>query len=484
MISRTSELDSLLSPRSVAVVGASENPDKVGGRPVRYMTSQGYAGRVYPINPRAKTIQGVRAFPSLDALPEVPDVAILCIGADQAEAQLALCGRLGVGNAILLASGFAEVGAEGRARQQRLTDICRAGKVRLLGPNTIGVANFATGAVLSFGSIYGVHPPQNGPVAVVSQSGGIGACAYDALRSAGWGVCCVATTGNEADIDTADFIATLARQDGVGVILVYLEDVKDREKLSAALRQARQQQVPVIALRAGRTGEGRRSAGLHTGSTGAADSAIDTIFDAADCRTVVDLDELVASVPLYLGAAWSASSASRPPEIVLISNSGAGCVLATDEAIRQGRTLATLSPASCRRLDEILPDFSLNRNPIDLTAALLADSALLGNVIQCVLTDPAVDAGVLGLLATVGPSYDVERFARDARAAAERFAKPLAVYSPHERVRGVFAAQGHAVYGTASKALDALEGFHKHHVALRPQALSAGQSSPSEPTHA
>ncbi|HUG21837.1 CoA-binding protein, partial [Piscinibacter sp.] len=200
-------LESLLRPRSIAVVGASDNPNKVGGRPLKYLLEQGYAGRVYAVNPRQASVQGLPSHPSLDALPEVPDAAVLCVGAEQAEEQLALCARLGVRNALLFASGYAEVGDQGLARQQRLAAICRAGGVRLLGPNSIGVASFDSGAVMSFASIYTDHVPQDGPVAIVSQSGAFGVSAYALLRDAGIGVRCVAATGNEADLDTADFVA-------------------------------------------------------------------------------------------------------------------------------------------------------------------------------------------------------------------------------------------------------------------------------------
>ena len=155
--------ESLFRPRSVAVVGASDNPNKVGGRPLKYLLEQGFAGRVYAVNPRQATVQGIVAHPSLDALPEAPDAAVLCIAAEQAEEQLALCARLGVAHALLFASGYAEVGAEGLAQQQRLVDICRAGGVRLLGPNSIGVASFDSGAVLSFASIYSDHAPAGRP---------------------------------------------------------------------------------------------------------------------------------------------------------------------------------------------------------------------------------------------------------------------------------------------------------------------------------
>jgi acyl-CoA synthetase (NDP forming) len=471
-----SRLDTLLQPRAVAVVGASDNPNKVGGRPLKYLLEQGFGGRVYPVHPRQERVQGLAAYPSLAELPEVPDVAILCVGAEQAEEQLAACAHLGIPNALLFASGYAEVGEEGLVRQQRLVELCRAGGVRLVGPNSIGVASFDSGAVLSFASIYTDHAPQDGPVAIVSQSGAFGVSAYALLRAHGIGVRCVAATGNEADLCSADFVAALAQRPGVRLLLLYLENVKDLQSMQEALEGARAAGVPVIAVRAARSAEGRRSAHWHTGSKGAADAQLDALFDASGCRTVAHLGEMVDSVPLYLDDTLpGARRIEGVPRIAIVSNSGASCVLAADAAAHHGLALAELSPPVCERLDQLLPSFSCNRNPIDLTAMLLTDSALLGHVMACVMEDPRVDAAVLGLLAIGGPSYDVQRFARDTRDAALRSRRPLAVFSPHRQVRDAFAEAGVAVFTHEAEALTALQSFITH------RALT-GAAAPSPST--
>jgi acyl-CoA synthetase (NDP forming) len=397
----------------------------------------------------------------------VPDVAILCVGGDQAEAQLRLCASLGVRNAILFASGFAEVGPAGRARQQQLADICREGGVRLVGPNCIGVSNFSTGAVLSFASIFADVPPQDGAIAIVSQSGGVGVCAYALLRADGWGVRYVATSGNESDVDGADYVEALAHDGEVRLILLYLENIASEPRMRAALEAAAARGVPVLALRAGRSAEGIRSAGCHTGSSGAATDAIDRLFDEVGCRTVDRIDELITNTPLYLSAAWSAPPSLKTPGIALISNSGAACVMAADEAARRGLRPAVLSDETRARLDGLLPDFSPNRNPIDLTAALLSDSSLLGTVTRATLDDPDVAGATLGLLAIGGLSYDTPRFARDAADAARATCKPLVIYSPHVHVRSTFAQCGHAVCSNESEALQAVESFIAHRARFR-----------------
>ena len=462
-------LDALLRPQSVAVVGASDQVHKVGGRPLHYLLSQGFAGRLYAVNPRATAIQGQPSFASIDALPEVPDAAILCVPSEQVEVELTRCGRRGVRQVVLFASGYAEVGAEGAQRQQRLRAICSEFGMRLLGPNTIGCANFATGAVLSFASIYADHAPLDGPVAIVSQSGAFGVSAYALLRGAGLGARYVVATGNEADLDTADVLAEVVRDAAIRLVLVYLEGVKDAERLRAALLAARERGVAVIAVRAGRSVEGRRSAAWHTSSNGAASAELDALFAECGCRTATDLMELVASVPLYLNAG---AAANGLPRIALVSNSGASCVISADAADLLGLPLATLSSDTRALLDACLPVFSLNRNPIDLTAMLLAEPALLGRVIGAVLTDASVDAASLGLIAIGGPSYDVPRFARECFEASQRAAKPLVVHSPHQHVQAAFSQQGLAVFASESQALEGLRSHALHSLALRRQALT------------
>lgn len=473
-------LDSLLAPASVAVVGASDNPHKVGGRPLQYLAQQGFRGRVYPVHPRAGRIQGLQAYASLDALPEVPEAVILCVGSEAVEAQLSLCARLGVRAVVLFASGYAEVGPQGRAQQQRLVDICRAAGMRLLGPNSIGVATFDTGAVLSFASIYAECVPSDGPVAIVSQSGAFGVSVYALLREAGVGVRCVAATGNEADLDTADFVAALAQRPGVRLILLYLEHVADARRMRTALLTARQQGVRVVAVRAGRSADGCRSAALHTGSSGAGREALDALFADSGCRTVADMGEMLRCVPGYLMPTGQPSGGSQP-RLVVVSNSGASCVIAADVASRVGIPLAELCAASQGRLTELLPDFSLNRNPIDLTAMLLAKPSLLGDVVQCAMADPAADCVLLGLLAIGGPSYDVERFACDCSAAAQASGKPLWVYSPHARVREAFGARGTPVFAGEAEALREIAAHAAHAGLLHALALSDTQPQPANP---
>lgn len=467
MPDRPDSLRSLLHPRSVAVVGASDNPDKVGGRPLRHLISHGFTGRLYPVTQHGSPVQGLPSYTSLAALPEAPDAAILCVPAERASVEIEACARLGVPNVLLFSSGFAEVGDAGRAAQESLATACRAAGIRLLGPNTLGVANFGNGAVLSFASAYLDCPHQDGPVAIVSQSGGFGAAAYALLRGNGVGVRYVCTTGNQADLDVADFVTELARDDSLRVMLIYQEEVKHAATMFAALEQARLRGIAVIAVPGGLSPAGVHSARLHTGSTGFDQLSGDEVFALyrdAGCRIAGSLPELCDSVPLYLGPHIGprGPGADRDAGLVLISNSGASCVIAADAATELQLPMAGLASTTRAALDATLPDFSLNRNPIDLTAMLLADPGLLGRVMNITLADAAVSAAALGLVAIGGPSYDLPRFVRETADAVRVSGKPCAVHAPDPRVRQAFSEVGLPVFVSERAALVALRDWRRH----------------------
>ncbi|TWO73353.1 hypothetical protein FN976_00465 [Caenimonas sedimenti] len=452
-------IDALLRPSSVAIVGASNDVNKIGGRPIGYMRSHGFAGELYPVSQRGDPVQGIRSYRSLDDLPQAPDSVILSVPATSALEQIRACVRVGARGAVLFSSGFGEMGRDGVRAQAQLAEEARAGGLRLLGPNTIGTANFGCGAVLTFASIYQEYAPQDGPAAIISQSGAIGASAYSLLRENGIGVRYVCATGNQADVEVSELVACVVDDPQVRIVLLYLEEVRDPRKLSGALAAARARGVPVLVLASARTAGGARMAAFHTGSAGMTDPALAQLFAAQGCRVASSLTELSASVPLYL---LEGTTSAAPLRVGLVSNSGASCVLAADACDAQGLRLADFNAATRAQLDVLLPAFSRSRNPVDLTAMLLADSAMLGRSVATVLGDPGCDALALSLLAVAGAGYDVERFAADTASALRAQPKPAAFSSPHARVRAAFAAEGLAVFMSEADAVAALNEHHQH----------------------
>jgi len=458
-------MQSLLNPRSVAIVGASDNIQKIGGRPLHYLLKHQFAGRLFPVNQRGGAVQGLTAYDSLDALPEAPDSVILSVPAAAALEQVQACARIGARNAILFTSGFGEMGAEGLRQQREIVAAAKAGGVRLLGPNTIGSANFSCGAILSFASIFQDFAPQDGPVAIVSQSGAVGASAYAILRQSGVGVRYLCTTGNQADLDVCDFVGAVLADPAVRLVLLYLEEARDLGKLEAALALARTRGVPVLVLQAASSELGARMATCHTGAAGTRGPALARLLSAYGCRRARSLPQLSASVPLYLAGDRPASG---PLQVGVISNSGASCVISADVCDFLELPLASLAPSTVAELDALLPPFSRSRNPIDLTAMLLAEPSLLGHAVDAVMRDPGCNALSLSLLALAGAGYDVPRFAADMARAVRASGKAAVFNSPDPRVRGAFAAEGIAVFPSEHDALSALKDHHAHRQALGP----------------
>jgi len=243
--------------RSIAVVGASDDIIKIGGRPVYMLRKHDYAGAVYPVNPKGGTVQGLTAYASVRETPTAPELAILAVPAAATPAALRDCAARGVKAAIVLSSGFAELGAEGAAMQAELVDIARQHGMRILGPNCLGTVNVADRMIGSFSISLEEYMPPPGGVGIVSQSGNVGSHTMNTVARRGLGVSQFMATGNEADIDVADGIAALAEDEATRIILCCMETCRHGERLVAALELARSRGKPVIVRRWARPSRAR-----------------------------------------------------------------------------------------------------------------------------------------------------------------------------------------------------------------------------------
>lgn len=462
-------LRAALDPKSVVVVGASENPDKIGGRPLFYLARHGYRGRVFAVNPKRTQTQGFATFPSLDALPEAPEAAIVVVPGDAAIAAVEQCARMGVKACIVMASGFAETGTEaGMANEARMRDAARAAGMRMVGPNAQGLANFGNGAVLSFSSMFIESEPQDGPVGVVSQSGAMSVVPYGMLRARGIGVRYACATGNDADVNVSELAAVIAQDPELKLLLLYLETIPDPAPLAEAARIARERGLPIVALKSGRTAAGQQAARSHTGALANEDRVVEAFLERHGIWRANDLHELVQAAELYLKG-WK----PQGRRLVAISNSGAVCVMAADVATRLDMPLAQLAPETRAELAAVLPSFATTTNPIDITAALLTDSGLFGAILPAIARDPAADAFLIGI-PVAGAAYDVEAFARDTAGFAEATGKPTVAAIPQPQVAAPFKARGIPVFETEAEAVAALAQFVAHHERMR----AAKQSAP------
>ncbi|RZT35472.1 acetate--CoA ligase family protein [Cupriavidus agavae] len=452
----TETFNALFSPGSVAIIGASDNPNKVGGRPIHYMRKFGYAGEVFPVNPGRTTIQGYRAYPTLGDIGKTPDAVVIAVSGDATMEQVRACADAGVKAAVIMASGFAETGQEGRTRQQEMVDVARAGGMRLVGPNAQGTANFAKGAVLNFSTMFMEVAPADGPIAIISQSGAASVMPYALLRQAGLGVRYLVATGNDADLDACAMTAAVAEDPAIKLILLYLESVSDPAALARAAAIARSRGASIVAIKAGRSQHGARAAASHTGALVGNDAAIDAFFARIGIWRAADIGELVRAVPLYLQG-----RAPGQGRTVVMSHSGAVGVMAADLAERHDLSLTELESATLESLGAILPDFGTASNPLDMTAALMGKGDMFPRVLDALGGDPQADMVMIGI-PVAGPGYDVEALARDAAASSSRFGKPLVVSAPQQAVRDVFVQHGVPTFVTEGDAIAALAQYAAH----------------------
>ena len=443
----------LLDPASIAIVGASDNPDKIGGRPIHYMRRHGYAGTLYPINPQRAEVQGERAWPSLAALPAAPDLAIVAVAGEQAVRAVDDCAALGVAAAIVISAGFSETGEAGRALQEAMTARARAAGMRIVGPNSQGLANFGNGAIASFSTMFLEVAPGDGPVAVISQSGGMCAMVYGLLRQRGIGVRHVHATGNEADVSVAELACATLRDPEVGCVLLYLESLREAGPLAEAAALARARGVPLIVVKSGRSEAGARAAASHTGALANEDRAVDAFFEHHGILRARDPQELVRYAELALR-----SPLPQGPRVVVVSNSGASCVLASDAAAERGLEIAPLADATQQALAGRLPGYATTVNPVDITAALLSNNGLFGQVLPVIGADPAADMFLLDI-PVAGRGYDVDSFAKDAAGFAQAASRPVVVVAWQDNVAATFRARGLPVYADEIQAMDALSAL-------------------------
>lgn len=454
-------LESALNPQSVAVIGASENIHKIGGRPIYYMRQHGFGGRIYPINPTRAQVQGLKSYESLAALPEAPELAMVVVAGDKAVEAVSQCAARGVKSVVVVASGFGETGDEGRAVQRAMVQTARAAGMRLYGPNTQGLANFGTGAIAGFSTMFVEVPPADGSVAIVSQSGGMSAMAYGLLRGRGLGVRHVHATGNEADVTVSELAWAVAHDPQVKLLLLYLENVADPQMLARTAAYARERDLPIIAVKAGRSESGQKAASSHTGSLANEDRTVDAFLRQHGIWRVRDVHAQVLAAEAYLKG-W------RPTgrRLVIISNSGASCVMGADASEDYGLPLAQLSAATRADVAGRLPGFATAHNPIDITAALLSNSGLFGDVLPAVAQDPAADLFFINI-PVAGAGYDVQAFARDTAAFEQSTGKPVVVAAWQESVAAPFRAQGIPTFANENDALGTLAQLASHTALMR-----------------
>ena len=391
------DVSGFLEPRSIAVVGASEQARNLGGVALRNLLRFGFPGSVWPVHPQGGSVAGLPAFRTLAELPEVPDLAILAIGAANIPAALGDCAAAGVRNVIVWAGGFVEGGEEGAARQREIAEFCRAQGIRLLGPNCLGTFNTALPLAASFASFLNeIEAMRPGGLSVVGQSGGLVTMAIEYARRAGLGFRHAVSTGNEAVLEVADFVAAFAEDPGTRIIAIYLEGIRDGARMAAALDLARARGKSVVVLRGGSTEAAARAALAHTGAVSGDAEVCRSVLEEFGAIEVRSLEELLDVVlQLSSRSTWTRMAGNG---IAIVTFGGGSGVLSADQAASHGLDVPLLAEPTRTRLAPLLPPIASTLNPVDLTPQVYQARQWVQSfpdALDAIAADPGVDAVLL-----------------------------------------------------------------------------------------
>jgi acetyl coenzyme A synthetase (ADP forming)-like protein len=398
-------LEALFAPKSVAVIGASTKPDSLGRAVFKNILFHGYTGVVYPVNPKAKSILGVKAYPSVLDIPDEIDLAVIIVPALAVANVLEECGRKGVRAAIVISAGFKEIGEEGAQRERELQQIAQRYGIALLGPNCLGIIN--TDPTVSLNATFAPGMPRQGNIAFISQSGALGVAALEYAQRQKIGLSKFISIGNKADLHENHLLDYLKDDPLSDVILLYVEDLEDPQgfhRLATEITSERPKKIPILAIKSGRTLEGAKAATSHTGALAGSDEVYDSIFMQSGVLRVETIEELFdyaiafAQQPLpHLTRSLSASGEGQGEvKIAIVTNAGGAGILATDAAVRHGVQLAEFTEETVRKLRELLPPTVNVANPVDMTGE--PNEQRYETVVRTVLEDPNV-AGVVVIAA-------------------------------------------------------------------------------------
>ncbi|MEU3892313.1 acetate--CoA ligase family protein [Streptomyces sp. NPDC029041] len=393
------DLAPLISPGSVALVGANADPETIGGAPLRRLLDYGYQGDIHLVSRRETQISDIKCVGTVDALPTGIDVALLAVPSAAVPQVLSDLTRRDIKSAIVYASGFAETGEGGRAAQAHVVDIARAHAIPVSGPNCLGLVNFVDGVPLTFSALQPRRRPPAPGLSIISQSGAMAMALTYAAHAQGVDVAYTVSTGNEAVLAQEDYLDHLSASPMTRVIALLIEQVRHPERFLECARRAREAGKPIIALKAGRSAAARQAALSHTGALAGDYETIETILGSEGVVLVDSMDELIDLASLLVGTETIEKAGTA-----VMSESGSVKTLALDSAARNGATLADLTPTTVERLDQLIPDFAEATNPIDITGQALLEPSLYGEVARALLDDPNVNL----LIASTMPGTEVQ----------------------------------------------------------------------------
>lgn len=404
-------LDAFFKPESVAVIGASRDPEKLGYAVVSNLKEAGFQGPIYPINPKADEILDFKAYPSVLDVPDSIDLAVIVIPYRFVPAVLRECGQKGVPAVVVITAGFREAGREGLEREMELVEIAEEYDLRLIGPNCLGVIDTATPLNASFAP----GTPPAGPIAFMSQSGALGTAVLDLAMAGRIGFSKFISLGNKADVSEIDLLEALADDPESSVILIYVEGVPDGQRFIEVARQVTRKK-PVVAIKSGVTASGSRAVSSHTGSLAGSESAYKAAFRQAGVIRATSMEAL-----FDYALAFAYQPLLQGDRIGIVTNAGGPGILATDALEHAKLEIPRLKGETVEALEEYLPGAASAANPVDVLGDALADR--YEHAVDLVLRDPNVD-GVMVIL-TPQAMTEIEETAEVVGRLAQKADKPV-----------------------------------------------------------
>lgn len=445
-------LSNLLHPKSIAVIGASPDSNKLNGRPLHFLRRDGYEGKLYGVNPKYTDINGVTCYPDVASLPEAPDLAVVAVSQKLATAAIAALGEKGCPVAVIFSSGYSELGPEGAKHEQELLATARAGGIRICGPNNLGLINAFENVTATF-SQYADETPIPGPVAFASQSGAFGTGISALARSRGIGLGYFVNTGNQADITLIEALSEIADDPRISVLSAYIEGLRDGGELIRLAHKAMEVKKPLIITKVGRKAAGARAAASHTGSLAGEDRVFDGVLRqhgvirARNEEHMLDMVSAFACCPIPKGNG-----------VAMITQSGGAGVLMADRAEELGLEVPQPTPETQEKLQSVIPSFGSTSNPIDVTGQFLAEPKILSESIKITLEDPGIDCCIVWLQLMHGYSDLLADVFRDVKASVD---KPFIVCwleAPPNALQQLRDA-GICVISATERAVDAVAGL-------------------------
>lgn len=390
-------VEQIINPSSIAVIGASRNENKNGGRLFRYIVENNYPGKLYPVNPGAKEIRGYKAYASLNDIPEQIDLACIIVSATQVIDVMKECIEKKIKSVIIYSSGFAEIGESGEKLQNEILSVAKEGDIRVLGPNSIGIASPSKNIYTAFGAALESVEKVPGNIGFISQSGAMGS----ALLSRAWekkiGFSRWITVANEMDLSATDFIEVLADDDLTKIISVFMEGLKNSTAFERASRKAFENKKPLIIYKTGRSDIGKQAVESHTGSIAGDAEVYSAAFKKNRVLQVDQVDDLID-----VSVALDVQPLPKGKNIGVITASGGACSIIADLCSEKGLEVPKLTKES-EKIKNLIPPFGSAENPIDLTAEVIAQPEMFKEVMQTLIDDSNIDGVVVMLTTNADP---------------------------------------------------------------------------------